>query len=922
METVIIKVGRLTSCEGPLGKVSNFRTTHVRELLALLADSHPTPVLRNFLISKLWPGSSPSAGRNSLSVALCALRRNFTEVTKSTIIEANRHEIWLKAEGVSVEFELVERLKVPVLETQVEHADLVGRQSEIARLVRLITDPNVRVVSIVGVGGLGKTALARVGIENIGSERTSFIEVQEAQNEEGIAQALGYLLGLGAGTGLRETLAIASKQGARIYVLDALEHYLESSSELVEKLCGNNSKVLVTSRSPIGIKGEYLLRLSALSCLQVRGSTRSNACEMLFKCIDRQGICRSILAESEAEAICKKVDGIPLAIEWCATILAIRGKNALERVLSHRDPDSLQWRRVLAWSFWNVSEESRRLWLLLANCMCPLSSEAIDHFVTTEALSDSVSELLGHGVVHIEIVKGKSYLRMLDTLSELAIEWSSVAELASCKLRLVELWSQWSREMGIRLRGNSPEDALQQTATMLPSIFQALRDAPTKVWIQMFLDLHPFFRTFGVPQEVARLAHDRRNEAQSAGKEDRAIILAIAACCIGAISPEKILSMGRTAMASAIETGSRETILIVAAIAFRPDSEGTWFQLVQEAIDSSPITAWSVAAQFELLSMAASGHPLGIEERLIRVLKLIRKSNFKIMEHPCNGEIGYALLSRSRFSDAEAHFRRAASLRDSFGYGNDGALGLIAMCRTQQCAFSEAIELHKRILSSPHNYLNPALRTHTSLRLLGTYLEALKLDQFENDWESLVQVIEDAPDDFSQVQLKLLQATHCRLKGRPLEAISHLKWARHALTEDSRERYRQFFGDKAVCETALCLSALGRINGIWDELIPVLVNALVDRKPISIIRTLEAMATVLDAKDNLQEAVKFVAGTNILLKWIGIRRSPGQEQPIQHLILPSLDIESSAETLIDLLAQTLLGYRTKEQIILDLQLGN
>jgi hypothetical protein len=457
-------------------------------------------------------------------------------VTAEQVIEANRHQLWLVPSAIRIAKRNGKR----------EAGVLVGRHEELVRLRKLFDDPKVRIVSIVGAGGMGKTALMKQFLATTETDPVAFVEISEAPNEQRLAMALARALGLGAGVGMKDTLRVISALGPRLFVLDAIEFYSDDPIRIVEQIVATGSKVFLTGRRPVGAQNEYLLRLGPLD--------GAPAITLLHRNLESN---HEPLGEEDVEALCSKLGRIPLAIEWAASSISMQGLDATRGALEV-EGGGLPWQSALAWTFRQLSDEARRLWLYLALCPCPLTREVVELLVERERLGEGLPELVRYGVVKIERRYDDAFVRMLDTLSELVLALTHPSEMVAAQATLGRLWREWTARIGRLLRGKGPEASLQQTAAMLPAITDALKDAAVGTWIDTFLDLFPFFYVFGMPEEIAEIAS--RQRAEGAGSP-----LAFQSRLSATGSPERLRCraakplVGRRALSTRYRSGSGST---------------------------------------------------------------------------------------------------------------------------------------------------------------------------------------------------------------------------------------------------------------------------------------------------------------------------------------------------------------------------
>lgn len=148
-------------------------------------------------------------------------------------------------------------------------APLVGRDAEIAQIVDMLE--RTPVITLVGAGGIGKTSLAvRVahGVRSRAHERVLFVELARASTRDDMLIALAAELGLDTpGVPAIDRIGDAFATSRCLLVLDNAEHIVDLVASLVETLTSSagSLRVLVTSREPLHISAEAVLRMSPLA---------------------------------------------------------------------------------------------------------------------------------------------------------------------------------------------------------------------------------------------------------------------------------------------------------------------------------------------------------------------------------------------------------------------------------------------------------------------------------------------------------------------------------------------------------------------------------------------------------------------------------------------------------------------------------
>ena len=202
----------------------------------------------------------------------------------------------------------------------------MGREAEVADLVNAVKANQL--VTLTGVGGVGKTRLA---LEVAGRVADNYvdgvwvIELASVGDPAAVPDALAAALGITqqAGMSLTDSVATALEGRTRLLVLDNCEHVLDAAAEVVETIFARSSgvTVLATSREGLRLADE---RLWPVPSLEVRSGTDSAAAALFMDRAQAVSPGVSLAAPDEADAvveICRRLDGIPLAIELAASRL-------------------------------------------------------------------------------------------------------------------------------------------------------------------------------------------------------------------------------------------------------------------------------------------------------------------------------------------------------------------------------------------------------------------------------------------------------------------------------------------------------------------------------------------------------------------------------------------------------------------------
>ncbi|RZL84714.1 MAG: tetratricopeptide repeat protein [Rhodococcus sp. (in: high G+C Gram-positive bacteria)] len=330
-----------------------------------------------------------------------------------------------------------------------ELTSFVGRRQELTKAKNLLTGS--RLVTLTGIGGVGKTRLAmRVAAAVLRdySAGVRLVELGELR-EESLVDAVATSVGVRdhSARPLRDVLTEFLAPREVLLVLDNCEHMVEAIAELAETLLRvcPGLRILATSREPLGIGGEAVLRVPSLAVPDpdrrpsLRGLSKYDAVS-LFAERGAAAVPGFALTEDNAAAvarICHRLDGLPLPIELAAARLrAMSPEQILERLTdryalltrgSRGAPSRQQTLRLcIDWSFELCSAAEQLVWgrvtVFAGSFELDAAEQVCGEGLDLDELLDTLMSLVEKSILIREEHGSVVRFRMLETLREYGYE--------------------------------------------------------------------------------------------------------------------------------------------------------------------------------------------------------------------------------------------------------------------------------------------------------------------------------------------------------------------------------------------------------------------------------------------------------------------------------------------------------------------
>ena len=372
----------------------------------------------------------------------------------------------LSVHGLPSEFPPLRSLETPH-NLPAERSSFVGREEEIATIRKLL--PGHRLVTLTGIGGSGKTRLAlQVGAQELGDfpDGVFFVNLAPLSDPDLVTQTMATACGLslgdapgGVGGDLDDQLIAALARWKALLLVDNCEHLLDKVAGLLDRILADCPDVVLiaTSREALDVEGEQNVQVPSLGVPEDPADAEAAESVRLFVA-RAQSVKSTFHLDPENRApvaeICRRLDGIPLAIEFAAARVAHLSPQQIADRLQDRFRLLTGGRRriqrqqtleaALDWSHALLDKDERTLFRRLAVFAGGLSLDAAEAVCTADDIpAGSVLDLLGSLVAKSLVIaaedeRGDARYRLLETVrmyAEEKLAASGEAETARARHR-------------------------------------------------------------------------------------------------------------------------------------------------------------------------------------------------------------------------------------------------------------------------------------------------------------------------------------------------------------------------------------------------------------------------------------------------------------------------------------------------------
>ncbi len=659
----------------------------------------------------------------------------------------------LEADGLPDAFPPLRSLDNPKLRhnlpTQV--SSFVGRTAELAEVRRLIADS--RLVTLTGSGGAGKTRLGlqvAAGLLDGSSDGVWFADLAPLQDGDLVAATVANVLGIRAdpGRSLAGTLVEAVGQRNLLLLLDNCEHVLDTCAKLADALLRGcpNVVLLTTSREPLGIDGERVRRVPSMDTpaddddMDAIGGTEA---VRLFT--DRAAQHGVRLAWDERTAsvlgrLCRRLDGIPLAIELGAARLSVMSLTELDARLDQRFalliggsraalPRQQTLRAMVDWSWELLDDPERQVLACLSVFAGGFGLGAAEAVAAAgDVPSDEVLGLLG-ALVDKSLVQfdntgaGPARYQLLDTIRQYAarkLELQGPTAANNVRIAHRDYYLALAEAAAPQIVAHDQAEWLGRLDAELDNlraaIAFALAHADPAPGLRLATSLRVFWKARGHATEAVE-ALRALLELPAAQQQTllRAGALACAAYLLEQAGGYAIAEQYCTeALAIAQATGddylAADLLYIRAFVLLRQGQQGAALLLIESGLglarrlEEPHLTARLLSARS--FAVDVEGDHAGAARDAVESLRLFRQAGDRREIGTIVGNLGYAELSMGDLDSARVHLLeslevfRSLNDRDGIVYETFN-LGLTEYLSgspgAAEACFAESLDLARRV---------------------------------------------------------------------------------------------------------------------------------------------------------------------------------------------------------------------------------
>ncbi len=369
---------------------------------------------------------------------------------------------------------------VPIAsQLSIQRGPLIGREQETALILSLLQQPHVRLLTLTGPGGVGKTRLAEqiaAALSSSFSDGVIPIDLAMVNDPTRVASAIAQTLELREASGerIQERLLGYLRRKEMLLLLDTFERVLDAASFIADLLARcPHLKLLVTSRAPLRLREEQEFQLQPL--MFPASTAKLSTDDLLQFSAVALFVQRTRLVKPDFKndneslkiiaGICRQLDGLPLAIELAAarvkhlSLSELRDQSMYRLEILTGGPRDVPERQqrmsdTIAWSYQLLAPTEQRIFRQLSVFVRSWSLQAAQSIcsagVTPATLLDTLRVLVDNSLVTLS----EARYRMLDTIREFAQEQLSLSgEAAAMQQRHAEYFLRLAQQAAPALEG-------------------------------------------------------------------------------------------------------------------------------------------------------------------------------------------------------------------------------------------------------------------------------------------------------------------------------------------------------------------------------------------------------------------------------------------------------------------------------------
>ena len=540
----------------------------------------------------------------------------------------------------------------------------VGRTQEIAAVANAISD--TRLVTLTGSGGCGKTRLAVQTAAELSTtfpDGAWFVDLSPVTEARGVGVAVAHALGVTSTPGVDAMTSVVERlaESSALLIVDNCEHLVDACCEVIERVLQNcpDVRIITTSREVLGVAGEVPWRVPSLSLpgesvADLTSLTTSDAVRLF---IDRATKARPNFTVTndnagDIAAVCRRLDGLPLAIELAAARVRVlspaqisAGLDDRFRLLGGGARTALARQQTLAasvaWSHDLLSEPEAALFRRLSAFATTFSLDAAeaagtgDHVSTVEVL-DLLAALVDKSLVHADDEGSVTRFRLLETLRAFAADrLADAGEVDSTMARVCDYFRDFVRGSYLR----RPRETVSEVDNLRVAVAWALGADATRA-LELATTVGQVFSGIGRPDVARRWLQEALERTNEPPDDALAVLRARAYAEVAYLSfPMADFAAVPAAASAAIDLGR----------AARDD------RAVGRGLSAR---AW-VTGVMGFKDMAFSD--------LLEALELARRCGDKWSEIETLKNLGYLSDCYGDFADARRYLTEAVAAGDAYG---------------------------------------------------------------------------------------------------------------------------------------------------------------------------------------------------------------------------------------------------------------